>query len=56
MRPPPPGQDVLGLPEEEIDSDANLMAMCERCNSGLGRLSLTPWLAVALLTRSRNGP
>jgi hypothetical protein len=43
--------EELGLAEEQIDSDVNLMAQCERCNSGLGRTSLTPWLYVALLTR-----
>lgn len=48
--------ELLGLPETQIDSDANLMTMCEPCNSGLGRQSLEHWLAVALLNRPRNGP
>lgn len=48
--------ELLGLPEVQIDSDANLMTMCEPCNSGLGRQSLEHWLAVALLNRPRNGP
>jgi len=43
--------DVLGLSEQQIDSNDNLMAMCERCNAGLGPRSLTPWLYVALLER-----
>lgn len=45
--------EAHGLPEELIDSDDNLMAMCERCNSGLGKQSLPLYLAEALLTRRR---
>ena len=39
----------LGLDETLIDSDDNLMAMCERCNAGAGRASLPLYLAQALL-------
>ncbi len=42
-----------GLDEDLIDSDDNLMCMCERCNSGLGRSSLPLYLAEALIARRR---
>ena len=32
----------LGASEREISDDVNLAAMCESCNSGLGRRSVTP--------------
>jgi len=41
------------LDEDLIDSDDNLMCMCERCNSGLGRSSLPLYLAEALIARRR---
>lgn len=41
----------LGLSDRELNSDANLAAMCEACNLGLGSLSITPRLYVALLRR-----
>src|SRR3990167_860876 len=39
----------FGLTEAVINSDANLLAMCEECNLGLGRLSLPTTVYVHLL-------
>jgi 5-methylcytosine-specific restriction endonuclease McrA len=33
---------ALGLSEADLNSDANLAAMCEACNLGLGRRSVLP--------------
>lgn len=40
---------LLGISEQQLYSDDNLAAMCDACNSGIGRRSLTPWLVSALL-------
>lgn len=40
-----------GLTETEINHDENLAALCEECNLGLGGLSYSPRLYIALLRR-----
>lgn len=46
--------ESLGVPEEIIESEDNLAAMCEECNYGLGRRSLGPDLMYyALLINQR---
>lgn len=45
-----------GLSDEEINDDANLVAMCQACNSGLSSDSLPPRLIVtALVAEIRRG-
>lgn len=44
----------LGLTERELNDDENLAAMCEACNSGLGRMTLPLRLMLAIL-RARVG-
>ena len=41
----------LGLTDRELNSDENLAALCESCNLGMGSLSISPRLYVALLHR-----
>lgn len=41
-----------GLSDAELDSDPNLAAMCQPCNSGLGGRSVSLRFAVALLRAS----
>lgn len=38
-----------GFTDEQLNSDANLIAQCSECNLGQGRRSLPLWLAVGLL-------
>ena len=45
---------ALGLTELELNSDDNLATLCEECNLGLGSISVTPGLYVALLMRRRS--
>ena len=43
------------LTEYEVNNDANLMTLCETCNSGQSQRSLEPWLYAALLWRHVHG-
>lgn len=42
---------ALGATEPELYDDANLAAMCEACNSGLGRRSVSPPTYAAIMFR-----
>lgn len=42
---------AAGLTDSEINCDENLCALCEECNLGLGALSVSPRLYIALLRR-----
>ena len=42
---------ALGLTEAQLNDDANLSAMCEECNLGIGKDSVTARLYAALLNR-----
>lgn len=45
----------LGLTDEQINSDDNLIAECEECNLGRSSASIPPWLVAGLLkSRSTN--
>lgn len=41
----------IGFTELELNDPANLAAMCEECNLGLGKLSISPRLYIALLKK-----
>lgn len=41
----------MGLNEFELNSDENLMSLCEECNLGMGNISLAPRVYVGLLKR-----
>ena len=41
----------MGLSDLEINADENLACFCEQCNLGMGKISLSPRLYVALLKR-----
>lgn len=41
----------MGLTEHEINDDENLSAMCEECNLGLGSITISPRIYVAILRR-----
>lgn len=38
-----------GLNETQLNSDSNLMALCDQCNLGMGNIPMPLWLACALL-------
>ena len=42
---------ALGASEPELHDDANLAAMCEACNAGLGRRSVSPRTYAAIMFR-----
>lgn len=46
----------LGVSDSLLNSDENLICLCEECNLGEGRLSFSPRFYVALLTRRAYGP
>ena len=46
---------ALGLTEAELNSDENLACLCECCNLGMGDLSFSPRLYIALLQRRLRG-
>ena len=43
------GNDTLEIAQNEIDSEENLVSLCESCNSGMGDLSFSPRLYLRLL-------
>ncbi len=45
----------MGLTEFELNSDENLMSLCEECNLGMGNISLSPRVYVGLLRRRLHG-
>jgi len=44
----------LGLTDDQINSEENLAAQCEECNSGLGDRTVPLWLMVAVLRTRMN--
>lgn len=46
---------AYGLTELELNAPDNLCALCEECNLGMGKLSFSPRLYVALLQRRIRG-
>ncbi len=42
------------ITEYELNSDANLLTLCETCNAGQSGRSLEPWLYASLLWRQRH--
>lgn len=49
---------ALGATDEELDDEANLAAMCDECNLGLGRESVNPRLMLRCIRaniRNRDG-
>lgn len=40
---------ALGATDEELYDDENLLALCEECNLGMGRRSVSPRLALRLI-------
>jgi hypothetical protein len=48
--------EAAGLSALEINHDENLCLLCESCNAGKGRLSMSPRLYIALLKRRTSCP
>jgi 5-methylcytosine-specific restriction endonuclease McrA len=44
----------LGIADDELNSEENLAAQCEECNSGLGERTVPLWLMVAVLRTRLN--